>query len=162
MEAKGLMGKECRTCDSYVKVGFPGALLRELWLSWVLGLALPSMFWAACTFPFLLCPHLAQHPQHAGRQLLSCPVLEVSLVSLAQCLRGPRKVEDGTLLRAVSTQWDASQWEARAIIHLTFHLAVALFSTVDKGSSKQSLKLQEHFKRPHIHSETGLFRGNAV
>lgn len=72
-------------------------------VSWDLVVGFPSMLWDACPFPFLLCPALAEHPQHAGRWLVSCPALEGSWVLLAWCLLGPRKAEDRTLLRAVST-----------------------------------------------------------
>lgn len=75
MEAKGLLGKECRPCNSYVKVGSAGALcgvLRALLAFW--GWLLPSMLWAAFLFCFLLgllCPALAEHPLCARRWLAS-------------------------------------------------------------------------------------------
>lgn len=66
-------------------------------------MALPSLLSAASSFPFLLCPTLAEHPLRAGRWLVSCPVLEGSWILLAQCLHGARKSGEQTLLRAVST-----------------------------------------------------------
>lgn len=83
-------------------------LLREGGFSWgfawgasrllgILWLASPHVLWAACPFPVLLCPALAEHLQHAGRWLVSCPALEGSQVLLVLCLDGARRVEDRTL-----------------------------------------------------------------
>ena len=96
------MGKEYRTCDSYVKVGSPGALLRELhaflgFCGWLLqacsGLPVPSLSSSVLLWPSIQCMQggdwsLAQRWRAHG--------------FCWQCRHEARKTEDRTLLRAVS------------------------------------------------------------